>query len=129
MGFLVRKRLPALQPDRRLGVAGSDAALHGRRGAWDRGCALHGAAMALVLALFGLLRDPSGLRGTADDAGAAFRDRAWPHYLHGVTLDGLRGLLAVLRRGLRTAVEARSREAVASSIRTSGRRSIRSARP
>ncbi|WP_070108120.1 hypothetical protein [Burkholderia plantarii] len=127
MGFLVRKRLPALQPDRPLGVAGSDAALHGRRGAWDRGCALHGAAMALALP--GLLRDPSGLRGTADDAGAAFRDRAWPHYLHGVTLDGLRGLLAVLRRGLRTAVEARSREAVARSIRTSGRRSIRSARP
>lgn len=111
MGFLVQKLLPTLQPGRRLVVAGSDAALHSRQGAWDGGCALHCAAMAL--ALLGLLRDPSGLRGAADDAGAAFWDRAWPHYLHGVTLGELRGLLAELRWGLRTAVEAESHEAVA----------------
>lgn len=101
MGFLIQKLLPTLQPEQRLGFIGSDAGLHSRQGAWDGSCALHSAAMAL--ATLGLLRDPAHLPGYADGPEAEFWDRAWPHYMHGVTISELCGMLAELRWGLRTA--------------------------
>lgn len=110
MGFLVQKLLPTLQPEQRLGFVGSEAALHSRQGAWDGSCALHCAAMAL--ATLGLLRDPSRLSVYAEGPEAEFWDRAWPHYMHGVTISELSGLLAELRWGLRTASAEGSHDAV-----------------
>ncbi|WP_233827699.1 hypothetical protein [Paraburkholderia sp. ZP32-5] len=111
MGFLVQKLLPTLHPEQRLGVVGSGTALYSRQGAWDGSCALHCAAMAL--ATLGLLHDPSCLRSYTEGAEAEFWDRAWPHYLHGVTMSELSGVLAELRWGLRTATAEGPHETVA----------------
>lgn len=110
MGFLVQKLLPTLRPEQRLGVVGSNAALHSRQGAWDGSCALHCAAMAL--ATLGLLDDPSCLSNYADGPEAEFWARSWPHYIHGVTISELSGVLAELRWGLRTAMAEGAHETV-----------------
>ncbi len=83
MSTLIQKLHPALYPGRRLGLAGSRQPLFSRQGMWDSGSALHCAAMAL--AMLGKLSDPVDVRGYASGPVAHFWDRAWPHYLHGLT--------------------------------------------
>jgi len=83
MSALIQKLHPALYPGRQLALAGSLQPLFSRQGMWDSGSALHCAAMAL--ALLGKLSDPVDVRGYASGPVAHFWDRAWPHYLHGLT--------------------------------------------
>lgn len=83
MSILIQTLHPALYPGRRLALAGSRQPLFSRQGMWDSGSALHCAAMAL--AMLGKLSDPVNVRDYANGPVAHFWDRAWPHYLHGLT--------------------------------------------
>lgn len=83
MSTLIQKLHPALYPGRPLTLAGSRRSLFSRQGMWDSGSALHCAAMAL--AMLGKLSDPVDVRGYSSGPVAHFWDRAWPHYLHGLT--------------------------------------------
>jgi hypothetical protein len=83
MSSLIQKLHPALYPGRRLALAGSLQPLFSRQGVWDSGSALHCTAMAL--SMLGKLPDPVDVRGYTSGPVAHFWDRAWPHYLHGLT--------------------------------------------
>ncbi|GJH07720.1 hypothetical protein CBA19CS11_02800 [Caballeronia novacaledonica] len=87
MSILIQKLHPALYPGQRLALAGSRQPLFSRQGMWDSGCALYCAAMAL--AMLGELSDPVSVRDYANGPVARFWDRAWPHYLHGLTFSEL----------------------------------------
>ncbi|EMD9441677.1 hypothetical protein VXE32_005733 [Burkholderia cepacia] len=83
MSTLIQKLHPALYPGRRLALAGRRQPLFSQQGMWDSGSALHCAAMAL--AMLGKLSDPVDVRVYSSGPVAQFWDRAWPHYLHGLT--------------------------------------------
>ncbi|MET3448175.1 hypothetical protein [Ralstonia sp. 1138] len=70
-----------------------------RQGDWDGGSPLHCTAMAL--ALLGKLSDPVQVRQHANGPEARFWDRAWPHYLHGLTLSELASFIWELNCGVR----------------------------
>ncbi|CAG9202679.1 hypothetical protein [Burkholderia vietnamiensis] len=78
---------------------GSGSPLFSRQGHWDGGSTLHCVAMAL--ALLDLLGDPVWLPYHDEGNERTVWDRAWPHYLHGLTLSELSGFIAELNLGLR----------------------------
>lgn len=98
MSTLIQKLHPALYPGRQLALAGSRQPLFSRQGMWDSGSALHCAAMAL--AMLGKLSDPVDVRGYASGPVAHFWDRAWPHYLHGLTASELAGFVWEFNAGV-----------------------------
>lgn len=98
MSTLIQKLHPALYPGRRLALAGSLQPLFSRQGVWDSGSALHCAAM--VLAMLGELSDPVDVRGYSSGPVAQFWDRAWPHYLHGLTPSELASFVWELDAGV-----------------------------
>ncbi|KWZ44965.1 hypothetical protein WS72_18190 [Burkholderia savannae] len=98
MSILIQKLHPALYPGRRLALAGSRQPLFSRQGMWDSGSALHCAAMAL--AMLGRLSDPVNVRDYANSPVAHFWDRAWPHYLHGLTPSELASFVWELNAGV-----------------------------
>jgi hypothetical protein len=87
MSALIQRLHPALHPGQRLTLAGTRQPLFSQQGDWDAGSALHCVAMAL--ALLGRLSDPVDVRGYVTGPVAHFWNRAWPHYLHGLTPYGL----------------------------------------
>ncbi|WP_009906835.1 hypothetical protein [Burkholderia thailandensis] len=97
--MLIQKFHPALQLGRQLAVANSGNPLFSRQGHWDSGSALHCVAMAL--ALLGKLTDPVSLARRDDGPEGAFWDRAWPYYLHGLTLSELESFVWELNLGVR----------------------------
>jgi hypothetical protein len=97
--MLVQKFHPALQPGQRLLLADSSIPLFSRQGHWDSGSALHCVAMAL--ALLGKLSDPVALARSDTGPEAVFWDRAWSHYLHGLTLSELESFVWELNLGVR----------------------------
>ncbi|KAF3461281.1 hypothetical protein GO287_02057 [Ralstonia solanacearum] len=97
--MLIQKFHPALQPGLQLALADSGNPLFSRKGHWDSGSALHCVAMAL--ALLGKLTDPIALARRDDGPEAAFWDRAWPHYLHGLTPSELESFVWELNLGVR----------------------------
>lgn len=99
MSALIQKLHPALRPGQRLTLAGSGAPLFSRQGDWDSGSTLHCVAMAL--AMLGKLSDPVDIRGRSTGDEASFWDRAWPHYLHGLTLAELASFIWELNAGVR----------------------------
>lgn len=99
MGALIQKLHPALRPGPRLTLASSGAPVFSRQGDWDGGSTLHCVAMAL--ALLGGLSDPIQIRRYADCPETHFWDRAWPYYLHGLTLSELASFVWELNCGVR----------------------------
>lgn len=99
MSMLIQKLHPALRPGQRLAVVDSGKPLFSRQGDWDGGSPLHCAAMAL--ALLGKLSDPVQIRQYPNGPEASFWDRAWPHYLHGLTLSELASFIWELNCGAR----------------------------
>lgn len=99
MSALIQALHPALRPGQQLALAGSGAPLFSRQGDWDSGSTLHCVAMAL--AMLGKLSDPVGIRGHCGGPEASFWDRAWPHYLHGLTLSELASFIWELNAGVR----------------------------
>ena len=99
MDALIQKLHPALHPGRQLVVADSGKPLFSRQGDWDGGSPLHCVAMAL--ALLGKLSDPVQIRQHTKGPDSHFWDRAWPHYLHGLTLSELASFIWELNRGAR----------------------------
>jgi hypothetical protein len=99
MSTLIQKLHPALYPGRQLALAGSRQPLFSRQGVWDSGSALHCTAMAL--SILGRLPDPVDVRGYASGPVAHFWDRAWPHYLHGLTPSELASFVWELDTGVR----------------------------
>ncbi|KHK59003.1 hypothetical protein PI87_02850 [Ralstonia sp. A12] len=97
--MLIQKLHPAMQPGRQLVVKDSGKPLFSRQGDWDGGSPLHCVAMAL--ALLGKLADPVDIRRHTDGPDARFWDRAWPHYLHGLTLSELASFVWELNCGVR----------------------------
>ncbi len=97
--MLIQKFHPALRPGQRLVLAASGKPLFSRQGDWDGGSALHCVAMAL--ALLGKLTDPVALYRSAAGPETAFWDRAWPHYLHGLTPSELESFVWELNVGVR----------------------------
>lgn len=87
MPALVQRLYPALRPGAHLTLEPSGTRLFSRQGDWDSGSALHCVAMAL--AMLGELSDPVDVRGYGHGPIAHFWDRAWPYYLHGLTLSEL----------------------------------------
>ncbi|WP_322103957.1 hypothetical protein [Paraburkholderia sp. J41] len=83
MPALIQKLHPALYPGARLMLDDTRRPVFSQQGDWDAGSALHCAAMAL--AMLGKLFDPVDVRGYSSGPVAHFWDRAWPHYLHGLT--------------------------------------------
>ncbi|MCS3392749.1 hypothetical protein NX868_12610 [Burkholderia thailandensis] len=83
MPALSQKLHPALYPGLRLMLDDTRQPIFSHQGDWDAGSALHCVAMAL--AMLGKLSDPVDVRGYASGPVAHFWDRAWPHYLHGLT--------------------------------------------
>lgn len=101
MSILIQKLHPALYPGRRLALAGRRQPLFSRQGMWDSGSALHCAAMAL--AMLGKLSDPVDVRVYSSGPVAQFWDRAWPHYLHGLTPSELASFVWELNAGVQPA--------------------------
>ncbi|CAJ0802465.1 hypothetical protein LMG7141_04113 [Ralstonia condita] len=99
MDALVQKLHPAMSSGQRLTVADSGKPLFSRQGDWDGGSPLHCVAMAL--ALLGKLSDPVQIRRHASGPESHFWDRAWPHYLHGLTLSELEAFIWELNCGAR----------------------------
>jgi hypothetical protein len=99
MSTLIQKLHPALYPGRQLALTGNRQPLFSRQGMWDSGSALHCAAMAL--SMLGKLSDPVDVRGYASGPVAHFWDRAWPHYLHGLTPSELASFVWELDTGVR----------------------------
>ncbi|MRS99703.1 hypothetical protein GJQ57_13715 [Ralstonia pickettii] len=99
MGTLVQNLHPALRLGQRLTVAASGKPLFSQQGDWDGGSPLHCVAMAL--ALLGKLSDPVQVRQHANGPESRFWDRAWPHYLHGLTLSELETFIWELNCGAR----------------------------
>ncbi|MCX4146905.1 MULTISPECIES: hypothetical protein [Paraburkholderia] len=97
--MLIQKFHPGLQPGQQLAVAGSGTPLFSRQSHWDCCGALHCVAMAL--ALLGRLDDPVDIRRSDAGPEASFWDRAWPHYLHGLTLTELASFVWELNLGVR----------------------------
>ena len=97
--MLIQKFHPGLRPGQQLVGAGSGNPLFSRQGHWDGGCTLHCVAMAL--ALLGRLDDPVDIRRRDTGPEAGFWDRAWPHYLHGLTLSELASFIWELDLGVR----------------------------
>ena len=73
--------------------------LFSRQGNWDGGSTLHCVAMAL--AMMGGLSDAVNITQHSDGQEANFWDRAWPHYLHGLTLSELGSFVWELNAGFR----------------------------
>lgn len=97
--MLIQKLHPALKPGQQLVLADSGNPLFSRQGDWDSGSALHCVAMAL--ALLGKLTDPVALSRSGGGPETAFWDRAWPHYLHGLTRSELESFVWELNLGVR----------------------------
>ncbi|RRA23371.1 hypothetical protein DF038_11155 [Burkholderia cepacia] len=97
--MLIQKFHPALRPGQQLVLADSGHPLFSRQGHWDSGSALHCVAMAL--ALLGELVEPVSLSRSATGPEATFWDRAWPHYLHGLTPSELESFVWELNLGVR----------------------------
>jgi len=95
--MLVQKFHPALRSGSRLTPDSSGNALFSRQGHWDGGSTLHCVAMAL--ALLDRIGDPVWLPYHDDGNERTFWDRAWPHYLHGLTLAELASFIAELNLG------------------------------
>ncbi|MEZ0606163.1 hypothetical protein ACAX43_29160 [Paraburkholderia sp. IW21] len=98
MSTLIQKLHPALYPGRLQTLAGGRRLLFSRQGMWDSGSALHCAAMAL--AMLGRLSDPVDVRDYTSGPVAYFWDRAWPHYLHGLTPSELASFVWELNAGV-----------------------------
>ncbi|MEF9416837.1 hypothetical protein ABXT21_12240 [Ralstonia sp. SM1864_UCD524_TZ4] len=99
MNALIQTLHPALRLGRQLVLADSGVPVFSRQGEWDGGSPLHCAAMAL--ALLGRLSNPAEVSRCRDGPEADFWDRAWPHYLHGLTLSELASLFWELNCGVR----------------------------
>lgn len=97
--MLIQRFHPALRPGQQLVLAESGNPLFSRQGHWDGASALHCVAMAL--ALLGKLADPVALSRSRSGPEASFWDRAWPHYLHGLTLSELESFIWELNLGVR----------------------------
>ncbi|MGG2042591.1 hypothetical protein [Burkholderia gladioli] len=108
--MLIQKFHPALRPGRRLVLAASGKPLFSRQGDWDGGSALHCVAMAL--ALLGKLADPVALSQSTAGPEATFWDRAWPHYLHGLTHSELESFVWELNMGVRPVASADGRGSI-----------------
>ncbi|WP_287382730.1 hypothetical protein [Ralstonia sp.] len=80
-------------------MAGSNVAAFSFQGAWDGGCALHSAAMAV--AMLGRLAFPLRVSQRRGGREAAFWKHAEPYYLAGISLDDLATLVWELNWGLR----------------------------
>ncbi|MFL9951937.1 hypothetical protein PQR65_00840 [Paraburkholderia nemoris] len=100
--MLIQKFHPELRPGQQPVIAGSGNPLYSRQGHWDGGGILHCVAMAL--ALLGRLADPVDTRRSDAGPEASFWDRAWPHYLHGLTLSELASFIWELDIGVRPIV-------------------------
>ncbi|AXE91059.1 hypothetical protein [Paraburkholderia terricola] len=98
MSTLIQKLHPALHPGRQLTLAGKREPLFSRQCDWDGGSALHCAAMAL--AMLGRLADAVDVRAYPSGPIARFWDRAWLHYLHGLTPSALAGFVCELNAGV-----------------------------
>ncbi|MDO3558654.1 hypothetical protein [Ralstonia pseudosolanacearum] len=98
MDALIQKLHPALCLGRWLTVATSGKPLLSRQGDWDGGSPLHCVAMAL--ALLGKLSDPVQVRQCRDGLEGRLWHRAWPHYLHGLTLSELSAFIWELNCGV-----------------------------
>lgn len=98
MPALIQKLHPALYPGPQLLLDDTRQPLFSQQGDWDAGSALHCAAMAL--AILGRLSDPVDVRGYASGPVAHFWDRAWPHYLHGLTPSALAAFVWELGAGV-----------------------------
>ncbi|MCW3481631.1 hypothetical protein OL229_19005 [Neisseriaceae bacterium JH1-16] len=98
MNMLIQKFHPVLRLGRRLTVATSGKPLLSRQGDWDGGSPLHCVAMAL--ALLGKLSDPVQVWRCRDGPESRFWSRAWPHYLHGLTLSELASFVWELNCGV-----------------------------
>lgn len=99
MDTLIQKLHPSMRPGRQLVSANSGKLLFSRQGDWDGGSPLHCVAMALTL--LGKLSDPVQVRRHARGPESHFWDRAWPHYLHGLTLSELEAFIWELNCGAR----------------------------
>lgn len=97
--MLIQKFHPALRLGQQLVLADSGKPFFSRQGDWDSGSALHCVAMAL--ALLGKLTDPVALARCDTGPEATFWDRAWPHYLHGLTHSELESFVWELNMGVR----------------------------
>jgi len=102
MSTLIQKLHPALYPGAQLMLDATRRPVFSQQGDWDAGSALHCAAMAL--AMLGKLSDPVDVRGYASGPVAHFWDRAWPHYLHGLTPSELAAFVWELGAGVRPAL-------------------------
>lgn len=98
MDALIQKLHPAVQIGQLVTVP-SGKPLFSRQGDWDGGSPLHCVAMAL--ALLGKLSDPVQIRQHTKGPESHFWDRAWPHYLHGLTLSELESFIWELNCGAR----------------------------
>ncbi len=108
--MLIQKFHPALRPGQQLVLADSGNPIFSRQGHWDGGSTLHSVAMAL--ALLGRIADPVWLPYHTCGAERTVWDRAWPHYLHGLTLSELASFIAELNLGLRPVVRTGSVPAI-----------------
>jgi len=99
MGVLIQKLHPALRLGQQVMVAKSRAPLFSRQGDWDGGSTLHCAAMAL--ALLDRLSNPAEVWRCRDGPESRFWNRAWPQYLHGLTLSELTAFIWELNCGVR----------------------------
>lgn len=100
MPALIQRLHPALHPGPRLMLVETRQPLFSQQGDWDAGSALHCAAMAL--AMLGRLPDPVDVRGYASGPVAHFWNRAWPHYLHGLTPSELASFIWELDAGVQS---------------------------
>ncbi|ARM00242.1 hypothetical protein BOC59_09410 [Burkholderia pseudomallei] len=83
MAALIQRLHPMLYPGPRLMLDDTRQPVFSQQGDWDAGSALHCTAMAL--AMLGKLSDPVNVSGYASGPVSHFWNRAWPHYLHGLT--------------------------------------------
>ncbi|MGR2682585.1 hypothetical protein [Chromobacterium haemolyticum] len=98
MDALIQKLHPALRLGQQVMLAKSGVPLFSRQGDWDGGSPLH--CIAMALALLGKLSDPVQVRRDADGPEGHFWNRAWPHYLHGLTLSELASFVWELNCGV-----------------------------
>lgn len=99
MEFTVQKLHRSLLSGQRLLLAGSKAPAFSFQGAWDSGCCLHAAAMAL--GMLGVLPRPLYVTSGRGHVGSRFWRLAEQYYLTGISLEDLSTLIQELSVGVR----------------------------
>lgn len=97
--FTAQRIHSSLQIGQRLVLADSKVPAFSYQGAWDGGCCLHVAAMAL--GMLGLLSQPLRVTSGRGHVESRFWRRAEQYYLSGISLDDLSTLLQELGVGVR----------------------------